>query len=96
MSGYVLSAPQAASASTATGASAAAGGARASGGQAAGSVANTTRDLGYAALAVCALLAVVAPWPLASRRLRSLIAFDHSRPAAGGNGEWREESERRG
>jgi hypothetical protein len=97
VSGYVLAAPQTAAVSTTTGDHAAAGSAApASGGQAASSAANTTRELGYAGLAACALLAVVAPWPLASRRLRSLIAFDHSRPAAtGGNGEWREEPERR-
>jgi hypothetical protein len=36
-----------------------------------------TVTIGYIALGACALLLAVAPWIVASRRLRALVAFDH-------------------
>ena len=83
VSGYVLSAPVAVALSSPAGDSAVTGSAaHKSGGHAEGGGADTPRDLGYAALGACALLAIAAPWPLASRRLRALVVFEHDRQAA--------------
>lgn len=55
---------------------------RTSGGHAPGTGADTSNDLAYVVLGALAILAIALPWPLASRRLRALAAFDHDPLAA--------------
>ena len=57
-----------------------------------GGGASTPHDLAYVALGACLLFVAVVPWPLTSRRLRSLAAFEHEQQATAiDREEWIEE-----
>jgi hypothetical protein len=82
VSGYVLSGITAAQIPAVSGSSALPGSAvLRSGGHSQGGGSAAPERLGVFALAAVALLAIVAPWPLASRRLHALVGFDHDRQA---------------
>jgi len=82
VTGYALSGITAAQGSVAPVAGPVAGDAVDSGGHAqAAASGGAPGRLGVVLLGVCALIAFVAPWPLASRRLHALAGFDHGRQA---------------
>ena len=93
VSGYLLGVPVAAALSALTDSGPVPGSAVHSGGHSEGDGANLPGDLGLVALGAGVLLAIVVPWPLASRRRHALLAFEHGRPTGPGQaGEWREEA----